>query len=175
MVKAWSPSDRVLNNCPAPCLMSSSGESPPAYSHSSKYALFKVSPVGIQNTCSRALWDAFRFIWDSKVLVWHHCHHVFVSFWTRQSSLVLSPREERQHKMVEWCVVVTTAIFMDKGWCHQKVRRRRSLRRLADPFFCCLAHALCARCLQSFRPDTASIRSCLLLPPGFFDTWEAGV
>ena len=24
-----------------------------------------------------------------------------------------------------------------------------------------------------FRPDTASIRSCLLLPPGFFDTREA--
>ena len=42
-------------------------------------------------------------------------------------------------------------------------------------FFCCLAHALSARCLVSFRPDTASIRSCLLLPPGFFDTREAGV
>ena len=65
---------RSLFNCPAPCPMRtrkcmtfcSSGESPPAYSHSSKYALFKVSPVGVQNTCSRALLDAFPFLWDSK-------------------------------------------------------------------------------------------------------------
>ena len=33
----------------------SSGESPPAFNHSSKYALFKVSPVGIQNTYSLSL------------------------------------------------------------------------------------------------------------------------
>ena len=32
---------------------------------------------------------------------------------------------------------------------------------------------LSARCLPSSRPDTASIRSCLLLPPGFLDTREA--
>ena len=48
-------------------------------------------------------------------------------------SMNLSLWEERQHKIVEWCVVVTTAIFMDKGSCHQKVRKRRSWRRLADP------------------------------------------
>ena len=30
---------------------------------------------------------------------------------------------------------------------------------------CCLAHALSARCFLSSRPDTASFRSCLLLPP----------
>ena len=41
--------------------------------------------------------------------------------------------------------------------------------------FFCLAHALSARCLPSSRPDTALIRSCLLLPPGFFDTREAGI
>ena len=39
---------------------------------------------------------------------------------------------------------------------------------------CCLAHALSARCFPSFRPDTASIRSCLSLPPGFLNTREAG-
>ena len=33
----------------------SSGESPPAFNHSSKYALCKVSPVGIQNTYSLSL------------------------------------------------------------------------------------------------------------------------
>ena len=40
---------------------------------------------------------------------------------------------------------------------------------------CCLALALCARCFPSFRPDTASIRSCLLFLPGFLDTREAGI
>ena len=44
------------------CLMDSSfglrDDSPPAYSHSSKYVLFKVSPVGIQNTCSNAFCGA---------------------------------------------------------------------------------------------------------------------
>ena len=39
---------------------------------------------------------------------------------------------------------------------------------------CCLAHALSARCLPSSWPDTASFRSCLLMPPGFLDTREAG-
>ena len=34
---------------------------------------------------------------------------------------------------------------------------------------------LSARCLLSSRPDTAFIRSCLLLPPGFSDTSEAGI
>ena len=38
-----------------------------------------------------------------------------------------------------------------------------------------LVHALSARCFPSFRPDTASIRSCLLLPPGFLVTREAGI
>ena len=33
---------------------------------------------------------------------------------------------------------------------------------------------LSARCLPSSWPDTASIRSCLSLPPGFLDTREAG-
>ena len=32
-----------------------------------------------------------------------------------------------------------------------------------------------ARCFQSSRPDTASFRSCLKLPPGFFDMLEAGI
>ena len=40
--------------------------------------------------------------------------------------------------------------------------------------FFCLAHALSSRCLWSSRPDTASIRSRLLLPPGFLDMREAG-
>ena len=38
-----------------------------------------------------------------------------------------------QHKMFEWCVVVATAIFMDRCSCHQNVRRRRSRRRFAKP------------------------------------------
>ena len=45
-------------------------------------------------------------------------------------------------------------------------------------FLLCLdvfAHALSAPRFPSSRPDTASIRSCLLLPPGFLDTREAGI
>ena len=35
-------------------------------SHSAKYALFKVSPVEIHNSCSHALCDAFHPFWVSK-------------------------------------------------------------------------------------------------------------
>ena len=71
------------------CPMCSSDESPPAYCHSSKYALFKVSPDGIHNKCSNAICGAFLLIWVSKVLVWHHCRHVLASSWTRQSRPLL--------------------------------------------------------------------------------------
>ena len=40
-------------------------------------------------------------------------------------------------------------------------------------FLVVLPTRLSARCLLSSRPETASIRSCLLLPPGFLDTREA--
>ena len=63
-----------------------SGESPLAFNHSSKYALCKVSPVGIQNTYSRSLLWRISFFW---VLVWHHYHHVLASFLTRQSRLAV--------------------------------------------------------------------------------------
>ena len=45
--------------------------------------------VGIHNTCSNVICGAFPLIWVSKVLVWHHCHHVIANFWTRQSRLSL--------------------------------------------------------------------------------------
>ena len=38
-----------------------------------------------------------------------------------------------QHKVYEWCVVVATAIFMDRCSCRQKMRRRQSRRRFAEP------------------------------------------
>ena len=40
---------------------------------------------------------------------------------------------------------------------------------------CCLAFVLPAPRFPSFRPDTASFRSCLSLPPGFLGTREAGI
>ena len=40
---------------------------------------------------------------------------------------------------------------------------------------CCLAKVSPVPRFQSSRPDTASFRSCLLLPPGFLDTREAGI
>ena len=49
-------------------------EWPLAYSHSSMYAFFKVSPVGIHNSCSHALCES---------------HHGIADFWTRQSRLSL--------------------------------------------------------------------------------------
>ena len=42
-------------------------------------------------------------------------------------------------------------------------------------FVVVLPTRLSARCLLSSRHDTAFIRSCLLLPPGFIDTREAGI
>ena len=39
----------------------------------------------------------------------------------------------------------------------------------------CLAHALSALRFPSFRPDNASFRSCLLLPPGFLGTRDPGI
>ena len=63
-----------------PCLMFS-----PVYRHSSKYTLCQVSPVGCQNTCSLSLCGAFPTSGSHKVLVWHHCYHVFASSWMRQS------------------------------------------------------------------------------------------
>ena len=50
-------------------------------------------------------------------------------------------------------------------------------RRVLSLLFCLvvLLTRLSARCLPSSWPDTASFRSCLLLPPGFLDTREAGI
>ena len=39
---------------------------------------------------------------------------------------------------------------------------------------CSLANVLLASRFPSYRPDTASFRSCLLLPLGFLGTLEAG-
>ena len=50
-----------------------------------------------------------------------------------------------------------------------------SMKGLFFFFFVVLSTRLSARCLLSFRPDTASNRSCLLLRPGFFDTREGGI
>ena len=65
----------------------------------------------------------------------YHCHHVFLATSrTRQSRpspyclaiTTFSGCDER-------CVVVATAIFMDRCSCRQKVRRLRLRRRFADP------------------------------------------
>ena len=67
----------------------SSDESPPTYSHSSKRALLKVSPIGVQYTHSRALSDSSFFWGSNKVLVWHLCHHVIESLSTTHSRVWL--------------------------------------------------------------------------------------
>ena len=103
------------------------------------------------------------------VLVWHLCHHILAGFWRRQSRPYERPSLQQMAKWRNLPGVVHRGL-------HVVVPRVQGFYEgLLFLFFCCLAHALSARCLLSSRPDTASIRSCLLLPPGFFDTREAGI
>ena len=197
-MKPWTPSDPSLYDGPASLSdvfphFGLHHESPPTYSHSSKYPLFKVSPVGIHSTCSNAFCGAFLPIWVSKVLVWHHSHHVIAYFWTRQSRLSLFfpscfhlldcddncmlsvPLSTSDLHYCRWqsgeiCQVLSTGAFT--LFCHVFMV---SMKVCSLSFFLVLPRRLSARCLLSYRPDTASIRSCLLLPPGFLDTREAGI
>ena len=70
MMKSWSPSSPSLYDCPASLFggfpFGLSDDSPLANSHSSKYALFKVSPTWIHNTCSNTLCGALLPFWVSK-------------------------------------------------------------------------------------------------------------
>ena len=137
----------------------------------------------------------FPFLWGYQVLVWHHCHHVLASSWTRQSRpLPFFPRgcTFSMVRTIACCpchsVRVTSTLAVGevariaKRWlpelsgclathCGFLPKASALLIFLS----CCLAHALSARCFPSFRPDTASNCSCLLLPPGFLDTREAGI
>ena len=127
--------------------------------------------------------------------MWHHCHQVFTSCSARQSRpLPFFPRG------CTFSMVTTIACcpcHLVRVTCTLAVGRvakfaRRWLPKLSccstthcgflpnadDLLFalsCCLANVLPAPRFPSSRPDTASFRSCLLLPPGFLGTREAGI
>ena len=77
-------------------------------------------------------------------------------------SVTLSPREERQLKIVGWCVVVTTAILVDKGSCQHKCVGGGPWRRLADPLSTIPVASLCvpsARARPQVLPKTEKAAS----------------
>ena len=50
--------------------------------------------------------ETLHFLWGSKVLVWHHCHHVVASFLTRRQDLCcFFPRDFTFSvvKRIAWC------------------------------------------------------------------------
>ena len=118
------------------------------------------------------------------MLVWHHCDHVFARSWTRQS------RPSPFFPRVNNFLTVTT-----NACCRFRQARGAFTTadgKVAESARCCplvpsrcfammimvslkiFSPSLSARCLPSSWPDTASFRSCLLLPPGFLDTLAAG-
>ena len=173
----------------------SSDESPQTSIHSSTNTFFNVSPVGIQFTYNRPSETLFLFpgalkCWcgtiatmfsqaprrDSQDL---HCFSLVVvpSRWWRQLHVVRAIKYEwpSQKLLAKWRklpggvrrgfhVAVPRILILFEG-----------LLLSVFLYFWCLAHALSARCFPSCRPDTASFRSCLLLPPGFLGTREAGI
>ena len=73
----------------------------------------------------------------------------------------------------EICEVLSTGAFT--LFCHDVHGFTEDFLSFVTFCFCILLTRLSARCLPSSWLDTASFRSCLLLPPGFLDTLEAGI
>ena len=126
--------------------------------------------------------------------MWHHFHHVFGNFWMRQSKPSLFFRRVNNFSIVTtvaccpfYSARATFATADGKvaksarcspvgpSRCFATCSWYQGRFTLTLCHFCAivLPTRLSARCLQSSRLDTASIRSCLLLPPGFLDTREA--
>ena len=151
--------------------MCCSDESPPARNHSSKYALFKVSPVGIENTCSRAPFFQIQKCWCG-----NHCHHVLANFWTRQSRPSLFfPR------VCTFSVVTTMLVVRSLKNGRPSLQRLAKWRNLPGGvhwslhvvprvlvflegwlLLGCLAHAWSAPRFRLFRSGTASFASCIV-------------
>ena len=82
MVKQRTLSNRSLINCLALFPMCFLDELPPACNLSSKYALCKVS---LESKIRAVVLSVVHYFLSgfTKVLMWHHCHQVLASFWTR--------------------------------------------------------------------------------------------
>ena len=137
----------------------------------------------------------FPFLRSYQVLVWHHCHQVIASFSARQSRpLPFFPSWMYLLDGDDNCMLSMPFSTSDLHFAVGRVAKiaRRWLPELLcylathcgfllktsallSALSCCLAHALSTPRFPSFWPDTASFRSCLLLPPGFLGTREAGI
>ena len=169
----------------------SSEESPPTSIYSSTNTFFKVSLIGIQFTYNRPS-ETF-FLFPEVLKCW--CGTIATMFSqapARDSQdLLFFPRGFSMVMTIACCpchlVRVTSTLAVGKV---AKIARRYLLMFSrcstthcdfppnADDLLsiqsCCLANVLPAPRFPSSRPDTASFRSCLLLPPGFLGTREAG-
>ena len=171
--------------------MCSTDESPPAYSHSSNTPC--VRSRRLESTIRAVMLSVVHFplsgiqkCWcgtiatmlsqasgrDSQGL---RCFSLVLatSRLRRQLHVVGSVKHERPslQQMAKWRNLPGV---VHQG-LHVVVPRVPSFYEGLLSFFFVLPTRLSAQCLLSSWPDTASIRSCLLLPPGFFDTREAGV
>ena len=141
------------------------------------------------------LYVTFPFLRSYQVLGWHHCHQVITSCSARQSRPLPFVPRGCTFSMVTTiaccpCHLVRVTSTVAVGRVAQIAKRwlpkllcystkhcgfLPKANGLLFALSCCLAHALSAPRFPSFRPDTASFRSCLLLPPGFLGTREAGI
>ena len=158
----------------------------------SKYAFFKVSPVGIHNTCSNAFCGAFLPIWVSKSAGVAplsprflklldesqdlRCLSIVSNNFSIVTTIAYCPFHQARGtfttadgKVAKSDRCLSTGAFA--LFCHVFMVSRK----VCSSFIFVLRTRLSARFLLSSRPDTASFRSCLLLPPGFLDTREAGI
>ena len=171
MVMPWSSSNRSLFNFSVLCLRSIGAGWNPKYVQSGSPRRFSFS-LGFKSAgvapCSRKLLDETV----KTFAVFPSWLHLLDGEDNCMLSVPLSTSDLHYSswQSCEICQVLSTWAFT--LLCHSF---RFSLKGCFFFFFCCLVHASSARCLLSSRPGTASIRSCLLLPPGFFDTREAGV
>ena len=139
--------------------------------HSSKKAFFKESSIGIYFTYALILSVGFPFSHVGKC-------------WCGTSATRFSQVAQRHSYdlcrfFLSWMYLLGGAdncmlsMPFTKSHLTKAVGRVAQIaRRWLPELQCDLASVSCS---PSFRPDTASFRSCQLLPPRFLDTREAGI
>ena len=144
--------------------------------HSSKNAFSKASSIGIYFTNTLIFSVTFHLLQSYHVLVWHHCHHVFTSCSARQSRLLpffaswmyLLDGDDKCMLSVPF----NTSDLHISCWQSSEIFQAMAADAFMFPnaddllfaLSCFLANVLPALRFPSSRPDTASFRSCLLLP-----------
>ena len=115
----------------------------------------------------------------SIVFIWRCLEKCSISRWFRQARQTLVTVCGRMAKTARCCSPMLSRRQTHDGTMGSKLPRHhcfclRTLRRSPLWFLHVLLFAS-ACCCPSSWPDTASFRSCLLLPPGLLDTLEAGI